>query len=170
MSERIEIPKNITYCTHSSCPRDCERCINNHSFKNQLLQMSNYGDVCGKGYEEECEYYIPVDLDEKSYDVWENFEFRPPTYLDGHFEPNIYDLVKWNEHEPVEVIDWKTGTKKISTRNCFVIARLIWNKKECSLDFESCGLRYLEERVDGLEKFILDFSNKVYQQRKDEDF
>lgn len=90
-------------------------------------------------------------------DEWNNFQFRAPTYLDGHFEPHKFDLVKWEDHEPYETIDFHTGNKKISTRHCFTVGTLIWNPKEQSFEFKSCGLRYLEYRINGLEKFILDF-------------
>lgn len=53
--------------------------------------------------------------------------------------------------------DLYTGKKIISTRSCFSIGFLTWNEKECRFEFESCGLRYLEHIIDGLEKFILDF-------------
>lgn len=92
---------------------------------------------------------------------WNGFQFREPLYLDGHFEPHKFDLVKWEEHEPYEVIDFYTGEKKMSTRSCFTVATLIWNAKEHGFEFESCGLRYLEHRVDGLEKFIFDFCNMM---------
>lgn len=88
---------------------------------------------------------------------WNSFQFRAPVYLDGHFEPHKFDLVKWEDHEPFEVTDLYTGEKKISTRGCFTIGTLSWNPKEPCFEFESCGLRYLQYRIDGLEKFILDF-------------
>lgn len=69
--------------------------------------------------------------------------------------------MKWVDCDPYETIDWYTGEKKISTRYCFTIAELIWNKCEGSFDFESCGLRYLEHRADGLEKFIFDFCEMI---------
>ena len=53
--------------------------------------------------------------------------------------------------------DLHIGKKIISTRSCFSIGSLVWNEKEYGFEFESCGLRYLEYRIDGLEKFILDF-------------
>lgn len=101
----------------------------------------------------------------KSYAKWNDFEFRPPTYLDGHFEPDVYDLVKWEEHEPIEVIEWETGEKKLSTKHCFAIGSLIWDDKEPRFEFISCGLRYLENRIDGLEDFILKFADKIYHKR-----
>lgn len=56
--------------------------------------------------------------------------------------------------------DLHTGKKIISTRSCFSIGSLTWNEKEYGFEFESCGLRYLEHRIDGLEGFILDFCEK----------
>lgn len=102
-------------------------------------------------------------------DEWNGFQFRQPTYLDGHFEPHKFDLVKWKDHEPIEVIDWVTGEKRMSSRSCFTIGTLIWDKKEYGFDFESCGLRYLEYRVDGLEKFILDFCETMKEELDKED-
>lgn len=97
-------------------------------------------------------------------DEWNGFQFRQPVYFDGHFEPYKFDLVKWEEHEPAEVVDWVTGEKKIVTRGCFTIGTLIWNDREPCFEFESCGLRYLEYRIDGLEKFILDFCETMERQ------
>ena len=97
-------------------------------------------------------------------DIWNGFQIRQPIYLDNHFEPYKFDLVKWEEHKPYEVVDWYTGKKIMSNKSCFTIATLTWNKREHSFDFKSCGLRYLEHRVDGLEKFILDFCETMEQQ------
>ena len=97
-------------------------------------------------------------------DIWNGFQFRAPTYLDGHFEPYKFNLVKWEDHEPYEVLDLETGKKKISSRHCFVIATLTWDRSEYTFDFESCGLRYLEHRIDGLEEFILEFCDSMYEQ------
>ncbi len=97
-------------------------------------------------------------------DEWNGFQFRAPTYLDGHFEPYRFDLVKWQEHNPYEAIDWYTGERKMYKRGCFSIGTLIWDKKECGFDFQSCGLRYLEHRIDGLEQFILDFCKTMEMQ------
>lgn len=109
--------------------------------------------------EENCEFYIPNEY--ISYDKWNDFEIRPPTYLDGHFEPKQFDLVKWCNQEPIEVIDLKTGEKKISTRYCFSIGSLNWDEHEKYFEFESVGLRFLENYVDGLNEFILNFAHKM---------
>ena len=92
---------------------------------------------------------------------WTGFQFRSPTYLDGHFEPYEFDLVKWKECEPEEVIDFITGEKKIQTRYCYSVGKLIWNKNEQAFTFESIGLRYLTDRVDGLEEWILKFCEEM---------
>ena len=97
-------------------------------------------------------------------DEWNGFQFRAPVYLDGHFEPYQFDLVKWEEHKPYKVIDLETGKEKNEFKSCFSVGRLIWNPKGDYFDFESCGLRYLEYRIDGLEKFILDFCKTMEMQ------
>ena len=102
-------------------------------------------------------------------DEWNGFQFRSPSYLDGHFEPHKFDLVKWVDCEPHEVTDLYTGKKRISTRYCFSIAALIWDTKEPGFDFESVGLRYLEYRIDGLENFILDFCEMMEKELRDEE-
>lgn len=96
-------------------------------------------------------------------DEWNGFQFRAPCYVDGHFEPCKFDLIKWVDNEPIEVLDLYTGEKKISTRHCFSIAQLTWNDHEQGFDFKSVGLRYLEHRTDGLEKFIFDFCDMMEQ-------
>lgn len=100
-------------------------------------------------------------------DEWNGFQFRAPTYLDGHFEPHKFDLVKWEDCEPHEVIDWVTGEKKMSSRFCFSVGTLIWDSKEPEFYFESCGLRYFEYRIDGLEEFILDFCKMMEGKLRD---
>lgn len=69
--------------------------------------------------------------------------------------------MKWEEHEPFEVTDFYTGENKISKRNCFTIGTLIWDEKEQGFKFQSCGLRYLKYRTDGLEEFVLDFCKMI---------
>lgn len=103
-------------------------------------------------------------------DIWNGFQFRTPVYLDGHFEPYKFDLVKWEDHEPYEVTDGYTGKKKMSSRHCFSIGSLTWDTKEYGFDFKSCGLRYLEHRVDGLEQFILDFCETMEKQLVGDDY
>lgn len=92
-----------------------------------------------------------------SYGKFKDFEIRDIVYFGKppKDRPIEFDLVKWQEHEPYEVIDLGTGEKKMSTKHCFSIARLWWNDHEPCFEFESVGLRYLENREDGLEEWLL---------------
>ena len=85
-------------------------------------------------------------------DIWNGFQFRSPTYLDGHFEPHEFDLVKWNEQKT----------------NCFSIATLIWDSKEEWFKFKSVGTRFLEYRENRLEEWIMKFCEfKTIELRED---
>lgn len=100
------------------------------------------------------------------YAEWGDFQIRPPTYLDGHFEPDEYDIVKWVYYDKPQMMrGW--GSKKLYPveKTCFSIGFLIWDPKELHFKFKSVGTRYLEERKDGLEKFILDFCEKESTKR-----
>ena len=99
---------------------------------------------------------------------WNGFQFRSPTYLDGHFDPYKFDLVKWGDCDPREVIDFITGEKKLQTRYCFSVATLTWDKQKQAFDFESVGLRYLRYRVDGLENYILKFCEEMKKELDEE--
>lgn len=98
--------------------------------------------------------------------IWNGFQIQSPTYLDGHFEPDRYSIVKWETHEPRKVFDLNAGKMKISTSNCFVIGTLAWDESEEWFKFESVGTRYLEYRIDGLEEWIMKFCRKVKKIRK----
>ena len=87
--------------------------------------------------------------------LYKDFEISPTCYIDGHTDPNRFDLVKWYDHEPWEVTDLKTGEKKISTRSCYSVAHIWWNEKEPCWEFKSVGTRFLEEYVEGLNEFVL---------------
>ena len=39
---------------------------------------------------------------------WNNFQFRAPVYLDGHFDPNKFSLIKWEKCKPFETTDLYT--------------------------------------------------------------
>ena len=101
---------------------------------------------------------------------WRGFQFRAPLYLDGHFEPFEFDLIKWFDCEPHEVVNLASGKKEMLSRYNISIGKLTWNPKEPQFEFQSVGLRYFEHRTDGLEDFILDFCNKMEQflQKEDE--
>lgn len=97
-------------------------------------------------------------------DEWNGFQFRAPVYIDGHFDPYKFDLVLWQEHKPYEVVDSYSGKRKMCSRSCFSVAQLDWDTKDHCFDFRSIGLRYLQYRIDGLEKFIMDFCESMEDQ------
>lgn len=74
---------------------------------------------------------------------YKNFEIRKPTLLG---EPPTKDYFKYN----FDVVKWADDNS-----HCWSIGFLRYNKKEESFDFESVGTRYLTDREDGLEEFIL---------------
>lgn len=101
---------------------------------------------------------------------WNGFQFRTPVYIDGRHNPHRFDLVKWVQRdEPIEVIDLPTGDRRLSTEYCYTVAWLNWNPKDEYFDFESCGTRYLRDRVDGLEEWILEFCDRMEKVLGEED-
>lgn len=94
----------------------------------------------------------------------DGFQICDPSYWPG-MEPKtilpIFDIVKWEQHDPIEVIDMKTGEKKMSTENCYVVARLVWDSNEPWFDFKSIGTRWLEcKPTEAVIDMIMDFANK----------
>lgn len=85
----------------------------------------------------------------KSYAKLGDFEVRDIVYLGGYKDTTEsakrLDVVKWETHSPMEVVNAKTGKKEISTRCCYSIGTLEWDDDERWWDFKSCGLRFLED-------------------------
>ena len=103
-------------------------------------------------------------------DRWNGFQFREPIYLDGRKDKYRFDLVKWENHTaPIEAFDAYSGEKVLLPEFCFTVGTLIWNPKEAAFGFESCGLRYLKYRIDGLEKFIIEFALMMEEEFLDEE-
>ena len=74
---------------------------------------------------------------------FKQFEIRKPT-LCGNPPTNDYfkyhfDLVKWAD----------------DNSHCWSIAAIEWVKEDEYFAFDSCGLRYLKHREDGLEEWLL---------------
>lgn len=99
---------------------------------------------------------------------WNGFQFRSVRKLNGEEIPYQYDLVKWQTHEPLEVINGKTGKKETITESCFSIARLVWDDHESWFNFESVGTRFLENYEEGLSEWILHFANMKHIEIKSE--
>lgn len=74
---------------------------------------------------------------------FKQFEIRKPTMIG---KPPTEDYYKYN----FDVVKWANDNS-----HCWSIGFLRWDKKESCFDFESVGIRYLEDREDGLEEWIL---------------
>lgn len=89
-----------------------------------------------------------------------NFEIRPYHTLDGHTDPNRYEVVKWYKTEsPIEVTSVPSGEKIMKDTFCYVIAWLYWNPKEPCWEFESVGTRFIDDYEDGLCEYIKAYIN-----------
>lgn len=98
---------------------------------------------------------ISVPTEKGKYMRFKDFEIRPANFLDGHTDPKLWDVVKWEKTEPREVIDGRTGQKRMSDKYCFSIAFIEWDAKEECWEFRSVGKRFLEYYEDGLCEIIL---------------
>ena len=86
---------------------------------------------------------------------FKDFGIRPTAYLDGHTEPNKYDVVKWYKQEkPSKVINLATGKEEMQDTFCYSIAHIWWNEKEPCWEFKSVGTRFLNDYEEGLCEFI----------------
>lgn len=95
-----------------------------------------------------------------------DFEIRPVVQMDGSPCPDRYELIKWYKtKEPMEVTDSRTGEKRMQDTFCFVVSFLTIDKDD-EWDFHSVGLRYLENRVNGLENYIMAYCKLIEACRK----
>ena len=82
--------------------------------------------------------------------IVDGFQIRDITYIEAEpFDENKnnlykFDVVKWEECEPHEVIDEITNKRKVVTKFCYSVGFLEWDKKESCFEFKSVGLRWLE--------------------------
>ena len=74
---------------------------------------------------------------------FKHFEIRKQTFVG---EPPTEDYHKYN----FDIVKWSDNNTW-----CFSIGTLRWNKGEDCFDFESVLTRYLEEREDGLEEWLI---------------
>lgn len=81
---------------------------------------------------------------------YKNFGIVEPTFVEGYEKPDAwykynFSVVKYQKEEDSD------------KEHCFTIATLSWNKEAECFKFTSCGLRYLQEREDNLEKWLYAF-------------
>ena len=85
----------------------------------------------------------------------DKFEIKPTQFLDGHTDPNSFDLIKWYNHKPMKVLSITQQKEIVTTRSCYSVATLRYNEKEPCWEIESVGMRLMEDWEDGLDKYIL---------------
>lgn len=89
---------------------------------------------------------------------FKQFEIRKPSFIG---DPPTEDYYKYN----FSIVKWADDNS-----HCWVIGRLKWDKKEPCFDFESVGTRYLQDREDGLEEWLLKWCElKETEYRYEED-
>ena len=89
---------------------------------------------------------------------FKGFEIRSYVGLDGRTTEGRYEVVKWyTTKSPIEVTDACTGEKKMRDTFCYVVAWITWNPKEPEWEFESVGMRFIDDYEDGLCEFIKQF-------------
>lgn len=79
---------------------------------------------------------------------FKNFEIRKCTFIGN---PPTPDYHKWN----FDLVKWEKYSEDSNKEYCFSIGTLRYDLDEPCFRFESCGLRYLEYREDGLEEWLL---------------
>ena len=105
-------------------------------------------------------------------DRFQGFQIRdcsyigePPTDI-----PPTFDIVKWEQYdEPTEVTNLRTGKKEIRTEYCYSVGRLVYDMKESCFDFESIGLRWLEEHPsEKVERWIMKWAEYKLEELNNE--
>ena len=93
--------------------------------------------------------------------------------------PIRFDVVKWYPEKKPYVgtvyhstpVGW-TSTEELITEHRYSVAFLEWNEHESSFDFESVGLRWLEEKpseavIDAILKFCEEKGKEIYENSGD---
>ncbi len=83
-------------------------------------------------------------------DIYKGFQIRDCNFIGEPPEDAKYkfDVVRWSNHEPYEVVDINTNEKKFSKRHCYSVATLVYDPKEADFELHSVGLRWIEEHPD----------------------
>lgn len=74
---------------------------------------------------------------------FKQFEIRKPTFFGN---PPTEDYYKYN----FDIVKWADDNSY-----CWSIGFLRWDKEDSGFKFESVSTRYLKDREDGLEKWLL---------------
>ncbi len=103
----------------------------------------------------------------KVYSEFKEFQIRDCVYFCNNTDvpdnPTRFDVVKWYKHAPMKVHVYEGGEYKgeqITTSGCYSIGFLEWDAREGGWDFESVGLRYLEDTNTLVNNWILGWCEK----------
>ena len=107
----------------------------------------------------------------------DGYQIRDVTYIGmpPKDAPIKYDVVKWAKPDkPYEAFSWDEKknemVKKLFTEYCFTVGTLVWNRKEPCFEFESCGLRWLEEKPsETVVDMVLKFAEEKAKELEAED-
>ena len=105
----------------------------------------------------------------------DGYQIRDVTYigLPPADTPPKYDIVKWEwvvADPPYEALNITTGKREMVTEYCYTVGTLVWNKKEPCFEFESCGLRWLEEKPpEAVVDMVLKFAEEKAKELEEED-
>lgn len=103
----------------------------------------------------------------------EGYQIRDVTYigLPPAGTPPRYDVVKWDVADPPhEALDLISGKRKLVTEYCYTVGTLVWNKRELCFKFESCGLRWLENKPsEAVVDMVLKFAEEKAKELEMED-
>ena len=93
-----------------------------------------------------------------------NYFGEPPTDI-----PPTFDIVKWNQHKPIETINLETGEKEMRAEHCYSVGLLVYDKKEPCFNFESIGLRWLEAHPsEEVERWIIKWAEYKLEELNNE--
>lgn len=103
----------------------------------------------------------------------DGFQIRDVVYigLPPKGTPPKFDIVKWAvADQPYEAMDIATGKRKMFTEYCYSVGMLVWNRKEPCFEFESVGLRWLEEKPsEAVVDIVLKFAEEKAKELEAED-
>lgn len=89
------------------------------------------------------------------------FEIIPTKFLDGHIEPDNYQVVVWNKEPPGGDFE----------EYCFAIAQIYYDQKEEQWELRSYGTRFLTYYDEGLARYIdryIDLLEVIREGKEDE--
>ena len=60
----------------------------------------------------------------------DKFEIKPTQFLDGHTDPNSFDLIKWHDHKPMKVLSITHLISKVGNAGDLVGYEMRYDKED----------------------------------------